>query len=449
MNKQTFKKVLSSSLVIFIGLALAITYFFLLYQKDTISVKIASVVTILRPFIIGMVLAYIMKSTCNLYEKALYKNLSKSAKREKSQSRKLASSIAVVLTYITWTILISALLWVVIPQVVESITKFINDMVIAIPEWVDKIFIFEQKFLADNETLRPYFDSAINWLITWSETDLIPYLRALGASIIPALLNVLTVVKDIVIGLIISVFFLLGRKTFGAKAKILVHCLFKEKAAKAIISEFKYADRMFSGFLEGKVIDSSIVGLAYYIFLVAVGIPYPALIAVICGVTNIIPFFGPFIGAIPSGLIILVTAENPIKVLWFAIFVFAAQFIDGYIVDPHIVGGNIKMSSFSVLFSVILFGGLWGFWGLLIGVPTFAVIYDIAKKVVIHTLDKKGKTDILIKYYKDFDKMPKNNEKTKTANDKSDESIVEVTVPANTEKSSTASDESAKSDSNT
>lgn len=414
MNKQNLKRIFSRSLVIFIGLALAVTYFFILYQKDSILSKLSSFVTILRPFIIGMILAYIMKSTCNLFERLIYKGLSKSKKHDKKRDVKLSGIIAVVLTYLAWSAILTALLWVVIPQVVESITKFINDMVIFIPEWIEKILEFEQKFLEDNETLKPYVDSIVTWLINWSETDLIPYLRDLSTSIIPALLNILTIIKDIVIGLIISVFMLSGRKILAAKSKIFIRCIFKERTSNAIISEFKYADRMFSGFLEGKVIDSSIVGLAYYIFLVAAGIPYPALIAVICGVTNIIPFFGPFIGAIPSGLIILMTADNPIKVLWFAIFVFAAQFIDGYIIDPHIVGGNIKMSSFSVLFAVILFGGLWGFWGLLVGVPTFAVIYDIVKKIIVYSLNKQGKSEVLTEYYADFKKTSRSEKKKKT-----------------------------------
>lgn len=414
MNKQNLKRIFSRSLVIFIGLALAVTYFFVLYQKDSILLKLSSFVTILRPFIIGMILAYIMKSTCNLFERLIYKGLSKSKKHDKKRDVKLSGIIAVVLTYLAWSAILTALLWVVIPQVVESITKFINDMVIFIPEWIEKILEFEQKFLEDNETLKPYVDSIVTWLINWSETDLIPYLRDLSTSIIPALLNILTIIKDIVIGLIISVFMLSGRKILAAKSKIFIRCIFKERTSNAIISEFKYADRMFSGFLEGKVIDSSIVGLAYYIFLVAAGIPYPALIAVICGVTNIIPFFGPFIGAIPSGLIILMTADNPIKVLWFAIFVFAAQFIDGYIIDPHIVGGNIKMSSFSVLFAVILFGGLWGFWGLLVGVPTFAVIYDIVKKIIVYSLNKQGKSEVLTEYYADFKKTSHSEKKKKT-----------------------------------
>ena len=133
--------------------------------------------------------------------------------------------------------------------------------------------------------------------------------------------------------------------------------------------------------------------------------PYAPLVAVICGVTNIIPIFGPFIGAIPSGFIIL-TAE-PIKVIPFVIFVFVIQFIDGYIIDPHIVGGNIKLSSFCVVFAVLLFGGLWGFIGLLVGVPTFAVIYDIFKKLSLFILKKRGKHDLIDKFYDDRDKKKK------------------------------------------
>ena len=255
MNKRNLKRIFSNSLVIFIGLALAITYFFVLYKKDSLLGLLSTVTTILRPFIIGMVLAYIMKSTCNLFEKLLYKGFSKSKKKNEKNALKLSGGLAVVLTYLTWSAVLTALMWVVIPQVVESITKFVNDMVIFIPEWIDKIIEFEQKFLSDNEILRPYVDSIINWLIEWSETDLIPYLRELSTSIIPALLDILTIVKDIIIGMIISVFMLSGRKVLAAKSKIFVHWIFKEKSANAIISEFKYADKMFSGFLEGKVIE--------------------------------------------------------------------------------------------------------------------------------------------------------------------------------------------------
>lgn len=136
-------------------------------------------------------------------------------------------------------------------------------------------------------------------------------------------------------------------------------------------------------------------------------IPYAALIALICGVTNIIPFFGPFLGAIPSGFIILMSVENPWKLFWFIVFVCVIQFIDGNIIDPHIVGGNIQISPFCVIFAVLFFGGLWGFVGLLIGVPTFAVIYDIIKKLVYSRLLKTGKKDILKAHLAEFGKVPR------------------------------------------
>ena len=435
MSKEKFKRLLLISLIIFIGLALAITYFFVLYKKDNISQSISAVVSIMRPFTIGAILAYIMKSTCNFYEKHLSKKLLQSKKLDEKQAIKRSNIIAVVLTYITWSAILTALLWIIIPQIVQSVKKFINDMIVIIPEWVDRIFEWEQTFLEDNEILRPYFDSIVNWLITWSETELIPDLRDFGASLVPTILSIITIIKDIAIGLVVSVFFLSGRKIFAVKSRIFVNCIFKENAANAIIDEVKYADKMFSGFLEGKVIDSSIIGLIYYLALVIMGVPYPALIAVICGVTNIIPFFGPFIGAVPSGLIILMTADSPIKLLWFIIFVCVIQFIDGNIIDPHIVGGNIKMSSFCVLFAVILFGGLWGFWGLLVGVPTFAVIYDIVKKIIMYVLKKKDKTYLIENYYEEFGKKSgkKKSNKKKSSGKKSgekNESDPTVTVVA-------------------
>ena len=205
--------------------------------------------------------------------------------------------------------------------------------------------------------------------------------------------------KDFVIGIIISVFMLSGRKVFARKTTLLVKALFKEKHANAIINEARFADKMFGGFLEGKIIDSTIVAIIYFIALTLMDIRYAALLALICGVTNIIPFFGPFIGAVPSGLIILMSNEEPLmKLIYFIIFVCVAQFIDGYFIDPNIVGSQIKMSPFAVIFAVLLFGGLWGFGGLLIGVPTFAVIYDIFRKMIFHHLRKSGKKDILRKY---------------------------------------------------
>lgn len=407
MDKEKFKKYLWVAVLVLCVILLAITYVFMLYRDASIMSSINKVADILSPFIIGAVIAYIMKSTCNFYEKRLLKGLLKSGKREKKKAEKTANSLSVLFAYITWIAAISLVLWIAIPQIIQSVTTFVNEMIIKIPEYLNFIVEWEKSFLHDHESLRPYFDEIVVGVTNWANNDLLPQLKTfVSTALFPAIISFLGSLMDIAIGFVISVFLLLGRKTLARKSELLLHCIFKkEKTVKAVTDEFKYADKMFSGFLEGKIIDSAIIGIIYYIVLELLNVPYAPLVAVICGVTNIIPIFGPFIGAIPSGLIIL--TADPVKVIPFIIFVFVVQFVDGYIIDPHIVGGNIKLSSFSVVFAVILFGGLWGFAGLLIGVPTFAVIYDIVKKICINILKKRGKYDLWVKFNDDFGRRRK------------------------------------------
>ncbi len=395
MDKEKLKKGLFYSLIIFSGLALAITYFFLLYSGNSIKQAILAILAVLRPFLLGAVFAYIMKSTCNFYEKHILKGLMKSKKRAPKTSRKIANFTSIILTYITWFLALSALLWIAVPQIIESITKFIQDLIKNMPYYMESVNHLLEGFVADHPDFAPYLNKFWEWVNNWVSTDLTPLLPQLGMDIVNRLINFAGILVDVVIGFVISAFLLANRKAFAKRSSIFLHCVFKEKTTRAIISEFKFADRMFGGFLEGKILDSTIIGIVYYIALTIMDIPYPALLAVICGVTNIIPIFGPFIGAIPSGFIILMSADHPIKVLYFVIFVCVIQFVDGYFIDPHIVGGNIKMSAFGVVFAVLLFGGLWGFFGLLIGVPTFAVICDIVKKIVASRLKKLGKTYVL------------------------------------------------------
>lgn len=430
MEKDKLKKYLVIAAVVFGVIFLSITYFFILFQSHSVGKTLGKIISVLRPVIIGGILAYIMKSTANFFERILMKALLKSGKRDEKKLRKPVCGIAVILTFVAWIAIIAILMVIAIPQIIQSVTDFANLLIKKIPEYVDLIIEWEQKFLADQEMLRPYIDKVVAGLAEWANTDLIPWIQATVTGMIPKLLGLVTSLVDVVIGLVISVFILLGRKVLATKSIMFLHCVFKkEKTVNVIVDEFKYADKMFSGFLEGKVIDSTIIGLIYYIVLEIMNVPYPALVAVICGVTNIIPIFGPFIGAIPSGLVIL--TADPIKVIPFVIFVFVIQFLDGYIIDPHIVGGNIKMSSFCVVFAVITFGGLWGFMGLLVGVPTFAVIYDIFRKLSLYILKKRGKQDIIDQYRLEFksDKKKENQHKHSLHLKKDDGKNVQNNVP--------------------
>lgn len=404
MDREKIKKYLWIAILALAVIMGSITYYFLLFRTSDITSWIAKIADILKPLIIGAVIAYIMKSTCNFFEKIFMKLLLKSGKRDKKSAGKSANILSVICAYIVWGVAITLLLSIAIPQIIESIFGFIASMQENLPKYVDYIIEWERNFLVDNQTLRPVFDRLVETIINWANTDLTVLIQNYAVkSLIPALFEIIGSLVDIAIGIVISVFILLGRKKLAAKSVMFLHCIFKkDKTVNVIVDEFKFADRMFSGFLEGKVIDSTIIGILYYIVLAIMKVPYAPLVAVICGVTNIIPIFGPFIGAIPSGLIIL--TANPSKVIPFIIFVFVIQFVDGYIIDPHIVGGNIKLSSFCVVFAVIFFGGLWGFVGLLVGVPTFAVLYDIGKRIACSILEKRGKGDLLNNFYENHKK---------------------------------------------
>lgn len=406
-DKNTVKRGFYISLIIATGLALAVAFFFLIYNGKSIGEAISSGILILRPFIIGAVIAYILKSTCNAYERLFIKLFSKKAGRDEKKIAKRSNLLAVFLTYVTWTAILTGLLWIALPQVYESVYNFIQDLIRDMPMYIENGTKFIEDFKASNPGLAPYVDQAGNAIKYWLVNDLTPMLPQIGSTILLGVVDVVVFLKDFVIGLVVSVFFLAGRKTFAKKTKLIINSIFKQKHADAIFIEAKYADRMFGGFLEGKIIDSAIIAIVYYIAITIMEIPYAALLALICGVTNIIPFFGPFLGAIPSAFIILMSVDDPMKLVYFIIFVCVVQFIDGNIIDPHIVGGNINISPFCVIFAVLIFGGFWGFGGLLIGVPTFAVIYDICKKIIYRRLIKIGKKEILREHLNEFGKRKK------------------------------------------
>ena len=213
-------------------------------------------------------------------------------------------------------------------------------------------------------------------------------------------LNVVVVLKNLIIGIIVAVYMLASRKRFVQQGKLVLYSIFKPRWAELIKEEAKYADKMFGGFINGKILDSAIIGVLCYIACLIFKFPSALLVSVIIGVTNVIPFFGPFIGAIPATLLILI--QNPIKALWFVLFVLVLQQVDGNIIGPKILGNTTGLSSFWVLFAILLFGGLWGFVGMIIGVPLFAVIYDIIKKLVIHGLKRNEELEMVNTYHDHF-----------------------------------------------
>jgi predicted PurR-regulated permease PerM len=226
-----------------------------------------------------------------------------------------------------------------------------------------------------------HYSNIVVYLQDWLQTTVIPNAYNLLGRMSTGVINVIVVLKNIVIGLIVMVYLLNMKERFCTQGRMIVYSFFPLPAANKIMEEFRYIHSVFGRFITGKILDSIIIGLMCFVLLKIMNMPYVLLVSVIIGCTNVIPFFGPFIGAVPAAFLILLV--SPIKCLYFIVFIFLLQMFDGYILGPRILGGSTGISSFWILFSILLFGGLFGFAGMLIAVPTFAVIYKLFTELVV------------------------------------------------------------------
>lgn len=243
----------------------------------------------------------------------------------------------------------------------------------------------------------------------WIQTDLLRQMNVLMTNITTGAINVLSEVFNFLVGCIVSVYMLFGKETFAAQIKKMLYAGMQVERANMVLHITRKSNEIFGGFIIGKIIDSAIIGVLCFIGITILDMPYILLVSVIVGVTNVIPFFGPYIGAIPST--ILIALADPLKGLYFLIFIIALQQLDGNVIGPKILGNSTGLSAFWVVFSILLGGGLFGFIGMIIGVPTFAVIYYIVKMVVEEKLKKK-KLPLDTEHYGDVEYLEEDGEFT-------------------------------------
>ena len=394
-KKPHIKPYLYGMLAGFGAIALSIIFFFLIYRFDGFGSAISTLTGILMPFIYGAVIAYLLKPVCNSIESFLRRFIP-----EKMNG--LINALSVALTILFGLLLVYALVMMIVPQLITSVTTLYYTAQANITRfmyWANHL-----EFIENNEQIMELLNSAyaaLNTnLDTWIKNTLLPSMQNIVSGAAIGVLNVVTVAKNLIIGIIVAVYMLASRKRFVQQGKLVLHSIVRPRWAQLITEEVKYADRMFGGFINGKIMDSAIIGVLCYIGCLIFKFPSALLVSVIIGVTNVIPFFGPFIGAIPATLLILI--QNPIKALWFVLFVLVLQQLDGNIIGPKILGNTTGLSSFWVLFAILLFGGLWGFVGMIVGVPLFAVIYDVIKKLVIHGLQRRQELTLLNSYHDQF-----------------------------------------------
>ena len=393
MKNPERKKYVYWMLVGFGGISLSVIFFFLLYRLQSVEETLQKVVDILMPFVYGGVIAYLLRPMCNWYSAGFRSML-------KEKHDKLAEAMAITCSMLTGLLVVYLLIIMIAPQLYFSAASLWN----TIPEKVEQLVAWATDTFGENEIILNYFNAGYQAVYTaldqWASETLVPQVSNIVSGVGLGVWKVLLFLKNVLIGLIVAVYLLASRKKFSRQGVLLIRSMMKPRWADLVLEEIAYIDRMFGGFIDGKLVDSAIIGVLCYIGCSVFKFPNALLVSAIVGVTNVIPFFGPFIGAVPSILLILI--ESPIKAVWFSLFVLGLQQLDGNIIGPKILGNHTGVSSFWVLFSILLFGGLWGLVGMIVAVPLFAVLYDLLKRLVRRGLIKNGCIDVLKQYNEDY-----------------------------------------------
>lgn len=346
------------------------TFYLIFTHFETVKQSIGSFISLIAPFLYGVLIALCMLPFMRLIEKLLsYTPLNKKTIRK----------IAAIFTIIFLIAIVVGLCFVVGPEIVKS-SKNIGQYSETVQQYMEKYFQDNQYAQDVLSYLWDLSDNFNTSLITWV-TNYLPSIVNLSSKVITQLLN-------LALGLFLTFFYLIDLEKFSVQSKKLLYAFLKEDVVEKIIYVMDLATQMFNSFIVGKIVDSVIIGIITFITMSILGLDYVALISVIVGITNVIPYFGPFIGAIPSALLLFLV--SPIQCLKFVILIFIIQQFDGNILGPYILKDKVSLPAFWILFAVLVFGGLFGFIGMFLGVPIFATIYAIIKELVKSKLNKKN-----------------------------------------------------------
>lgn len=383
MKSQKYKYFICWGITAFLVIAACIAFAFLVMRQKEVKAGLQNINNILAPITYGAVLAYLMTPVYNWGVKKSRTVFAKFIPSEK-MAVSLSKGFGTVISLLLIMAVVVGLFSMLFPQIRDNIYGVIDSF----PENADKLYRWLQNVLADNPDLEKSvlsgYKKGLDYLDNWMTTDLTKVM----SGVLSGVLSGVVLLKNLLIGLIVMVYLLNIKGLFAAQSKKAIYSFFSIKMANKIIDRFRYIHQVFGGFIIGKLLDSLIIGIICFVCMSVMNMPYVLLISVIIGVTNIIPFFGPFIGAVPSAILVLMV--NPLQCVYFLIFVLILQQFDGNILGPKILGDSTGLSSFWVLFSILVFGGLLGFVGMIIGVPTFAVIYSIISEKISDSLQKKS-----------------------------------------------------------
>ena len=362
-----------------------IVYF--IFNFSAISQAIAKFVAIINPILIGFALAYLITPIVNFFENKVFV-----FKKEKKNITKIKRFLSVFCAYVLVIAILTALLYIIIPQLYDSFETFASNISTyqsTLEKWANSLFDSSSKYYPIVQRFIAFLDDFVDMVILYV-TELVPkaFLFIKDLSVI---------IVNIILSIFVSIYMVARKEYLLAQSKKLVCAFFNTKWVDRISDFMNMVDDSVGGFIKGKIIDSAIIGVLCYIVMIIMRLDYAMLISVIVGITNIIPFFGPFIGAIPSALILLMV--NPREVIPFLIAILLIQQLDGNFIGPKILGNSMGLSAFWVLVAIVIMSGLFGFTGMIIGVPIFSVMYVLVERLVDKRLINKNLPTEIENYY--------------------------------------------------
>ena len=367
-------------------LVVGILVFFFIYKLGKIVGLVRSLLLMLTPILIGLGLAYLLNPLMMIFEKHVGEFLTMRMKK-KEKIPALARGIGIAASLAVLIFMLYFLFNLVIPQIYNNVRK----LIVTLPGQINQLMARLEKMTKEDqelsEIINTIYTEAMKFLTNWVKRDMFSQVTVL----LNGMVGFLKTITDVLVGLIVAVYVLASKETFKRQSKKLLYAFFNDTTSERLIEIARESDKIFGGFIVGKIVDSIIIGILCFIGMVILRLPYAVLIAVMVGVTNVVPFFGPYIGAIPSSILIFLT--SPTKGLIFLLFILALQQFDGNILGPKILGESTGLSPFWVIFAILVGGGLFGVVGMVLGVPTMGVIYYLMKRLINYKLISKGKEE--------------------------------------------------------
>ena len=385
-KNQELRKYFRIGLTVFITFVCCILFFFILLRFQGFTDIWKKIMATAQPIIIGLVLAYLLNPVMKFFERHILKWVKPRMKTEK-KAKKLSRALGVTCAILFLIIVIGLLIAAIVPSVINSVISLINTLPGNVNNFVDWLNEFTK---GDNEIAKIIGENitkASDFVENWFTNKLLPQANTCITEITTGVISFVKGILNFAIGIIVAVYVMMIQETLTGQSKKIIYSIFNAKTGNIVIETVRKSNEIFGGFVTGKILDSAIIGVICYVGCCILRIPDAMLVAVIIGCTNVIPFFGPIIGAIPC--LLLVVIQSPIHALYLFIFVIALQQVDGNIIGPKILGDSTGLSSFWVMFAILIAGGMFGFPGMVLGVPVFAVIYYIIRRLVAYALEKR------------------------------------------------------------